>query len=248
MGRYHGGSLCASSKYLQTLGEHPLTSASTGLFRAKVVLTHYRGFQMPHGERFDGWLERLFEHPSFKATCSTEQLYLDSYERSVHGSFPTALNLKYFCTNHIGMPLIDPTRAWWRLRLTRGERCRSHLILSTSTYEMRSKNKMLSIVFWRDNGVTRESGFDLKDSLASNLQLCTASRRWRPQRQEIWLLTISGRRPHSSLTTNNNEKPGIYGHRFKFHTISKLLFVSLVFPRRKVLPVSRATYFQPTLF
>ena len=51
---------------------------------------------MPHGERFDGWLERLFEHPSFKATCSTEQLYLDSYERSVHGPFPTvALNLKF---------------------------------------------------------------------------------------------------------------------------------------------------------
>jgi hypothetical protein len=31
---------------------------------------------------------------------------------------------------------------------------------------------MLSIVFWRDNGGTRESGFDLKDTLASNLQLC----------------------------------------------------------------------------
>jgi glutathione S-transferase len=55
--------------------------AGPWIFRAKVVLTHYRGFQMPHGERFDGWLARLFEHPSFKATCSTEKLYLDSYER-----------------------------------------------------------------------------------------------------------------------------------------------------------------------
>jgi len=52
-----------------------------GLYRAKVVLTHYRGFQLPQGERFNGWLTRLFEHPAFKATRSTEQLYLDSYER-----------------------------------------------------------------------------------------------------------------------------------------------------------------------
>jgi glutathione S-transferase len=55
--------------------------AGPWLFRAKVVLTHYRGFQLPKGERFNGWLTRLFEHPIFKATCSTEQLYLDSYER-----------------------------------------------------------------------------------------------------------------------------------------------------------------------
>jgi hypothetical protein len=53
------------------------------LYRAKIVLTHYRGFQLPKGERFTAWLERLFEHPAFKATCSTDQLYLDSYERSV---------------------------------------------------------------------------------------------------------------------------------------------------------------------
>lgn len=154
---------------------------STGLFRAKVVLTHYRGFQMPHGERFDGWLERLFGHPSFKATCSTEQLYLDSYERSVHAtwSFPTvALNLKFV---HSGMPLIDPTRVWLRLRLTRGELCRSFLL-----YEMFLTEKMLSIVFWCDICATRESGFDLKDSLFSNLQL-SRRHRWRPRRRDIWL-------------------------------------------------------------
>ncbi|KAI0253420.1 hypothetical protein BJV78DRAFT_1194242 [Lactifluus subvellereus] len=28
------------------------------------------------------WLDRLLAHPSFKATCSTEKLYLDSHERS----------------------------------------------------------------------------------------------------------------------------------------------------------------------
>ena len=42
---------------------------------------HYRGFEMPKNERFNGWLTRLFEHPAFKATSSSEQLYLDSYER-----------------------------------------------------------------------------------------------------------------------------------------------------------------------
>ncbi|KAH9482246.1 Chloride intracellular channel protein 4 [Psilocybe cubensis] len=55
--------------------------AGPWLYRAKIVLTHYRGFRMPEGERFSRWLGRLFEHPAFRATCSTEQLYLDSYER-----------------------------------------------------------------------------------------------------------------------------------------------------------------------
>lgn len=54
-----------------------------GLYRASNVLKHYRGFMMPTGKKFDAWVERLFNHPSFKGTCSTEQLYLDSYERWV---------------------------------------------------------------------------------------------------------------------------------------------------------------------
>lgn len=54
-----------------------------GLFRATNVLKHYRGFEPPSGPKFNAWLERLFEHPAFKATCSTEELYLDSYERWV---------------------------------------------------------------------------------------------------------------------------------------------------------------------
>ncbi|KAK7029369.1 hypothetical protein VNI00_014623 [Paramarasmius palmivorus] len=51
------------------------------LYRATNVLKHYRGFEMPPGEKFNAWLRRLFNHPAFKATCSTEELYLDSYER-----------------------------------------------------------------------------------------------------------------------------------------------------------------------
>jgi len=55
--------------------------AGPWLYRAKIVLAHYRGFEMPQGERFNAWLGRLFEHPAFKATCSTDELYIDSYER-----------------------------------------------------------------------------------------------------------------------------------------------------------------------
>ncbi|KAH7921168.1 glutathione S-transferase [Leucogyrophana mollusca] len=51
------------------------------IFRATNVLKHYRGFEMPSGTKFHAWLGRLFEHPAFKKTCSTEELYLDSYER-----------------------------------------------------------------------------------------------------------------------------------------------------------------------
>ncbi|EGO03366.1 hypothetical protein SERLA73DRAFT_174832 [Serpula lacrymans var. lacrymans S7.3] len=55
--------------------------ASPWVFRASNVLKHYRGFEFPPGDKFHSWLHRLFEHPSFKKTCSTEQLYFDSYER-----------------------------------------------------------------------------------------------------------------------------------------------------------------------
>ncbi|KAG0692412.1 hypothetical protein DFH29DRAFT_817595, partial [Suillus ampliporus] len=52
-----------------------------GIFRATNVLKHYREFEMPRETKFEAWLERLFEHLSFKKTCSCEELYLDSYER-----------------------------------------------------------------------------------------------------------------------------------------------------------------------
>ncbi|KAI0711593.1 glutathione S-transferase C-terminal-like protein [Earliella scabrosa] len=55
--------------------------AAPWLFRATNVLRHYRGFVLPEGERFRAYIERILEHPAFKRTCSTEQLYLDSYER-----------------------------------------------------------------------------------------------------------------------------------------------------------------------
>ncbi|KAI5981128.1 glutathione S-transferase [Pisolithus orientalis] len=52
-----------------------------GYSEATNVLKHYRGLELPRGPKFDGWLNRLFQHPAFKCTCSTEELYLDSYER-----------------------------------------------------------------------------------------------------------------------------------------------------------------------
>ena len=55
----------------------------TGLFRATNVLKHYRGFVMPESERLSGYMNRLVSHPAIRRTCSTEQLYVDSYERHV---------------------------------------------------------------------------------------------------------------------------------------------------------------------
>ena len=57
-----------------------------GIFRATNVLKHYRGFELPEGEKFSAWVNKLINHPSFKATCSTEELYIDSYERYAHDS------------------------------------------------------------------------------------------------------------------------------------------------------------------
>ncbi|KZT20921.1 glutathione S-transferase [Neolentinus lepideus HHB14362 ss-1] len=64
-------------------GEIGWTDVMAGpwLFRSANVLKHYRAFSLPEGPKFQSYLKRLFEHPAFKATCSDEQLYLDSYER-----------------------------------------------------------------------------------------------------------------------------------------------------------------------
>ncbi|KAF5375189.1 hypothetical protein D9758_000020 [Tetrapyrgos nigripes] len=51
------------------------------IFRSTIVLKYYRGFEMPVGERFTQWANKLINHPDFKSTSSTEDLYLDSYER-----------------------------------------------------------------------------------------------------------------------------------------------------------------------
>jgi hypothetical protein len=52
-----------------------------GMYRAQLVLKHYRGFELPKGEKFNTWLNRLFKHPAFIATRNTDGLYLESYER-----------------------------------------------------------------------------------------------------------------------------------------------------------------------
>ncbi|KAH9955885.1 glutathione S-transferase [Lactifluus volemus] len=64
-------------------GELNWTDVMVGpwLFRASNVLRHYRAFELPAGSKISAWVDRLVAHPSFKATCSTEELYLDSYER-----------------------------------------------------------------------------------------------------------------------------------------------------------------------
>jgi len=50
-------------------------------FRAANVLKHYRGFTPPESGRYKAWSDAVFSHPAFAATCSTEDLYLDSYAR-----------------------------------------------------------------------------------------------------------------------------------------------------------------------
>jgi glutathione S-transferase len=64
-------------------GNFDLILTLVGLFRASNVLRHYRAFELPpeSESKVRGWLNRLVAHPAFKATCSAEQLYLDSYER-----------------------------------------------------------------------------------------------------------------------------------------------------------------------
>jgi glutathione S-transferase len=51
------------------------------LVRTDIVLRHYKGYQFPPGKRFAAYLERIKNHPVVKKTTSTEDLYLDSYER-----------------------------------------------------------------------------------------------------------------------------------------------------------------------
>jgi len=55
--------------------------AGPWLFRASNVLKHYRAFELPPHPKLHAWLNRLVAHSAFRATCSTEKLYLDSYER-----------------------------------------------------------------------------------------------------------------------------------------------------------------------
>jgi len=64
-------------------GELNWTDVMAGpwLFHANNVLKHYRAFELPPDSKTCAWLNRLVAHPAFRATCSAEKLYLDSYER-----------------------------------------------------------------------------------------------------------------------------------------------------------------------
>lgn len=56
-------------------------AVSPWIFRATNVLKDYRGLELPQDAKFQAWLARLLAYPAFACTCSTEQLYMDSYER-----------------------------------------------------------------------------------------------------------------------------------------------------------------------
>lgn len=56
---------------------------TAGILRTTIVLKHYRGFVLPEGDRFRAYFERVLAHPAVRRTCSTEELYLESYERYV---------------------------------------------------------------------------------------------------------------------------------------------------------------------
>ncbi|KAL0070257.1 hypothetical protein AAF712_002749 [Marasmius tenuissimus] len=51
------------------------------IFRALNVLKYYRDYDLPSGPKFSAYVTRLTNHPSFKKTCSNEDVYIDSYER-----------------------------------------------------------------------------------------------------------------------------------------------------------------------
>ncbi len=63
----------------------------TGILRATNVLMHYRGFVWPENEALQAYVQRLLTNPAVKRTCSAEELYLDSYERSVYAFRPSPL-------------------------------------------------------------------------------------------------------------------------------------------------------------
>ena len=55
--------------------------AFTGLLRSEKVLKPYRNFVQPDNTKYRAWLGRVLDHPAVRATTSTDDLYLDSYQR-----------------------------------------------------------------------------------------------------------------------------------------------------------------------
>jgi hypothetical protein len=138
VGRYHGGSLCVSSEYFQTLGGHPLTSAPQGYSGQKWCLPITGDSRCRMGSvSTGGWSACSNTLPSRLRVALSSCILTAMRGRCMVISHCAKFEIY---TNHIGMPLIDPIRAWWQLRLTRGERCRSHLFFS-------SKNKICCPLF-----------------------------------------------------------------------------------------------------
>ena len=56
------------------------------ILRLKRVLKPYRGWPEPEeGSRWARWIEAIENHPDVKATTSTDELYLENYERYAGG-------------------------------------------------------------------------------------------------------------------------------------------------------------------
>jgi len=72
-------------------------------FRAESVLKHYRGFMLPRERRYKTWADAVFSHPAFAATCSTDDLYLDSYARYAENR-PNTSQLADAINNGCGLP------------------------------------------------------------------------------------------------------------------------------------------------
>ena len=104
----------------------------TGLFRATNVLVHYRGFALPEGEKFRAYITRLCNHPAFKKTCSTEELYFESYERQV-----TCYRLSTSAEHYIDMPTTGQTQAKWQMPSTLAELCRKGRLKSNKKCTLR---------------------------------------------------------------------------------------------------------------
>ena len=62
------------------------------IIRMRRVLTPYRGWPQPEeGSRWAAWVDAIEQNEHVKATTSTDDLYLDSYERYAGQSFANPL-------------------------------------------------------------------------------------------------------------------------------------------------------------
>ncbi|KAL4072251.1 hypothetical protein J3A83DRAFT_3001917 [Scleroderma citrinum] len=77
------------------------------IFRATNVLKDCHEFELAQEPGFCAWRTKLIEHPAFKCTRSTQQVYLDGYELRV----PTSEANNQAATQSIGQ-----TQVWWQLQ------------------------------------------------------------------------------------------------------------------------------------